>query len=129
MKTFRFVDQKDVTEQDFNDLPFWVDVAGELVWVSLQHHVVEGELYDTIAVQKVVDDVAQPVWQHYRTDDADQAITNMVDVVTYPKPIFFLSPADLFAVDKLRSNSDHYQAPRRGCCCEVEQGEPCYCNL
>lgn len=129
MKTFRIINQKDVTTKDFNDLPFWIDVEGELVWVAIQHHVHESELYDTLVVQRVIDNKAQPAWQNYALDCPDQLIDDLSCVIRYPTPIVFMSPVQLHLHRRMCNEARVVAYKYKRCECETEQGEPCYCNL
>lgn len=127
MLAFRVVNRKDFKASDLNDLPFWIDIRGELVWVSLQHDVVDGELVDSIAVQKVVNDVAQPIWYRYRTNDFRGIQMDLLLILRMDKPMFPNTPKQIRDWDEVAKT--HSYIPRRLCGCEVDQGEPCYCKL
>jgi len=129
MSTFRVVNRRDFVASDLNDLPFWLDVRGELVWVSLRHDVVDGELVDSIAIQKVVDNVAGPIWQRYRTNDFRGLQIDLVGVIGNDRPLFTHTPKQIRDWDLTNSKPTQSYSLKRGCECEVEQGEPCYCKL
>lgn len=129
MTTFRIVNRRDFVASDLNDLPFWLDVRGELVWVSLQHDVVDSELVDSIAIQKVKDNVAEPIWQRYRTDDFRGIQVDLVWVNFDERPLYINTPKQIRDWDLTDGKQTKSYSLKRSCECEVEQGEPCYCNL
>lgn len=129
MKTFRVINHNDLKKTDFNDLPFWVDVEGKRVWVSIVHTVVKGELLDTLTVRRVIGNKAQAPWNHYATNATHQVISDITDVYMYPNPICYFTPDDIHSLATDRKKYKYSYTPQRKCECEVDLGEPCYCKL
>lgn len=125
MKEFPVFKREELRPSNFNTLPFYVDYLGELFWVALSHDTVEGQLVDTMTIQRVVDGITEPVWQYYKPDNCRELYRDMMDIVNGYKAIFKQSPESLYRVDKPR----YELAKASACGCEIHLGEPCYCNL
>lgn len=128
MPTFRVIQKPDLKPSDFNDLPFWLDIDNQSFWISMQHTVVDGQLVDTLAIQRVVDNVAGPVWQHYPMDGCRDLFRDLENIAMGYVPVIYNSPAYIHKQVK-HSNSGYRLTKASPCGCETHLGEPCYCKL